>query len=109
MTDLETLRAAAEYLKDQPRTPCDPYPNYDGRVIAALNTLPPDYDYLAHHEKIADKPIEKLTLAELATMYTFLQRGERFCDGHIAAYIKDGTLYKLVKRQQELLVDVPVR
>ena len=36
-------------------------------------------------------------------MYTFILRGERFCDGHIASYIEDGDLLALVERHIELL------
>ena len=103
MKDIEILGAAVEYLKEQPKVDFHPYPDYDGRVMAALNTLDPDYDYPKNHEKIADKPIEEMDLKDLSTMYTFIQRGERFCDGHIAGFIEDGTLLKLFTRHIELL------
>lgn len=103
MTDIEILRAAAEYLKDRPKVVFAPYPNYDERVIAALDTLPSDHEYLSHHEKLEDKAIRSMTLDDLATMYTFILRGERFCDGHIASFIEDGRLLELVDRHIELL------
>lgn len=103
MKDLEILKAAADYLKDQPKVVFDPYPDYDERVMNALGTLKSDTDYLEHHANLEDKPIETLNLTELATIYTFIQRGERFCDGYIAGVIEDGSLLQLVNRHIELL------
>ena len=103
MTDIEILRAAAEYLKDRPKVVFTPYPNYNERVIAALDTLPSDHEYLSHYEKLKDKAIRSMTLDDLATMYTFILRGERFCDGHIVSFIEDGRLLELVDRHIELL------
>ena len=103
MTDLEMLRAAEDYLKDQPKVVLDPYPDYDERVMAVLGSLKSDRNYLENHEKLENKAIETLNLAELATMYTFIQRGERFCDGHIASFIEDGRMLQLVRRHRELL------
>ena len=103
MTDIKALRSAVEYLGDQPKTVFDPYPVYDDRVLTALNTLKSDYRYLEHYEKLENKAIEDMTLNDLAAMYTFIQRGERFCDGHIAAFIEDGRLLKLFRRHIELL------
>ncbi len=103
MKNLKILKAAEEYLKGQPEVVFERYPVYDDRVMAVLGTLNSDTDYMIHHEKLENKAIETYDLNELATMYTFLLRGERFCDGHIAAYIEDGTLLKLVERHIELL------
>ena len=103
MTELKILKSAVEYLESQPKVVCDPYPDYDDRVMAALNTMKSDYEYIEHHDKLKDKAIEDMSLADLATMYTFIQRGERFCDGHIAGFIEDGRLLKLFNRHIELL------
>lgn len=103
MTDIQALRSAVEYLSNQPKTVFDPYPVYDDRVLTALNTLKSDYRYLEHYEKLENKAIEDMTLTDLAAMYTFIQRGERFCDGHIASFIEDGRLLKLFRRHIELL------
>lgn len=102
-TDMEALKAAADYLKDQPKVDYDPYSNYDNCIFDVLHSLPTDYEYPTHHRALEDKAIEDMTLSELATMYTFIERGERFCDGHIASFVQDGTLLKLVTRQIELL------
>ena len=103
MNELKTLKEAADYLSGKPETVFDPYPQYDDRVMNALNTMKPDLNYLEHYADLEDKAIEDMSLKELATMYTFIQRGERFCDGHIAAFIEDGRLLKLFRRHIELL------
>lgn len=101
-----TLCEAAEYLQENPRAEFDPSADYDDRVMRALNTLDYDDDYMKNYEKIQRKPAEQLSLDEISTMYTFIVRGERFCDGHIAAYINDGTIFRLVQREIELLQNI---
>ena len=49
------------------------------------------------------KAIEEYNLDELKTMFTFINRGERFCDGHIAAYVENGDLLRLLKRLNEIV------
>ena len=102
--DKKALRESIAYLEGAPVIPFDPYPQYPGEVWACLGFLPPDYDYLSHHERLTEKgtPIGEMTLGELGTMFTFLTRGERFCDGHIAASVEDGTLLALLRRLDEL-------
>lgn len=58
---------------------------------------------LSNHEKIANKPIGEMNKKEIATMLTFISRGERFCDGHIASFVESGDLLKLMIRLKELL------
>ena len=41
------------------------------------------------------KTIEELSLEETLSYLTFIIRGERFCDGHIASYLEDGTIESL--------------
>lgn len=100
--DRETLDAAIKYLSENRSVEYNPYPMYNDLIFAALDLLEPDYDYLAHHEKIGNKPIEELNRREIATMLTFIMRGERFCDGHIANYVESGDLLKLLLRLREI-------
>ena len=102
--ELEVLRSAAAYLAAKPKVSYNPWPIYPDVVMEALHTLPADYDYLEHHDLLENKPIASMNLDDIATMYTFIQRGERFCDGHIAGFIEDGTLYMLIQRHMELLL-----
>ncbi|MFJ6417101.1 DUF6508 domain-containing protein [Paeniglutamicibacter sp. NPDC091659] len=82
------------------------YPDYDERVFAGLEAgqelAGTDYDYLAHIERIQQQPIARATLEELATWFTWLLRGERFCDGHVAQNLESGRVRALVTRLLEL-------
>lgn len=53
-------------------------------------------DYLDQYNKIKNKPLEELTKNEIVAYLTYIIRGERFYDGHMATYIEDGTLEKLI-------------
>ncbi len=54
-----------------------------------------DYNYIENSKIYKHKKIEELTLEETLSYITFIIRGERFCDGHIAYYLEDGTIEKL--------------
>lgn len=101
MKDIEKLRLAADYLREQPKVEYNPWPVYPALIYDALRTLE-DLNYSENYDKLQGTAIETMTLEQIATMYTFILRGERFCDGHIASYIEDGTLYRLVLRHIEL-------
>ena len=57
-----------------------------------------DYNYLDNVKTYKNKKIEELTLEETLSYLTFIIRGERFCDGHIASYLEDGTIEKLCNK-----------
>lgn len=102
IVDEKVLLECIEYLQKNPKVEYNPYPNYDGRVMAALGLLEPDYNYLSHHEAMNDMPIDKMDIDNIKTMLTFINRGERFCDGHIASFVENGYLLKLLLRLSEL-------
>lgn len=102
MTDCEVLKEAVAYLKGQAMASSDSCPDCDPRVMAALHLLE-DADYLEKYEKSGSQEIEEMSLEELSVMYTFILRGERFCDGHIASFVENGMLYRLFLRHLELL------
>ena len=54
-----------------------------------------DYNYLDNYKKYKNKKIEELSLEETLSYITFIIRGERFCDGHIASFLENGTIEKL--------------
>nr|WP_245356583.1 DUF6508 domain-containing protein [Paeniglutamicibacter kerguelensis] len=62
----------------------------------------PDYDYLAHIERIERRPIARAALEELSAWFTWLRRGERFCDGRIAESLESGRVRELITRLLEL-------
>ena len=59
-------------------------------------------NYLEMYENIKDKKISDLTLDEIVVYCTFINRGERFCDGFIAKFLDNGILVKLFERYLEL-------
>lgn len=101
--DIEELDSIIEYLKNNNKVEFNPYPMYEKEVMQALGLLKSDLKYLSNHEKIANKPIGEMNKKEIATMLTFISRGERFCDGHIASFVESGDLLKLMIRLKELL------
>ena len=105
MIDKEELKHCIAFLEDNPKIEYNPYPCYPAEVFQALDFLESDYEYLEHHEAIvaSGKAIEEYTLDELKTMFTFISRGERFCDGHIATFVENGELLRLLKRLREIV------
>lgn len=102
MIDTEKLDSIIEYLENNKTVECNPYPVYGSEIMSALGLLKPDMKYSANYEKIKDKPIEQMKEKEIATMLTFISRGERFCDGHIASYVESGDLLRLMQRLKEI-------
>ena len=99
----EILEAAIEYLKEKPEIPSYPFIQYDYRIMNALYSLEPDYQYVKNSKPIINKEIEQMDLDEIATMYTYIYRSERFCDGFIAGCMENGYLNKLFCRHLELI------
>ena len=97
------LKRAEEYLNTDFQIGQWPLTYYDQRIMDALYSLEPDYKYVKNYPLIKDVPIEEMTLDQIATMYTFIYRGERFCDGHIYGYMENGILRKLILRHLELM------
>ena len=75
------------------------YPLYDKEVENWIKefyrlTLT-DFNYIENFKIYKHKKIEKLSLEETLSYITFIIRGERFCDGHIASALENGTIEKL--------------
>ena len=62
-------------------------------------------NYMEIHKQIKNKEIKDLTLDEVIAYFTFINRGERFCDGHIAKFLDNGIFLKLFERFLELCKD----
>ena len=75
------------------------YPLYDKEVenwIKEFYRLKlTDFNYLENFEIYNHKEIEKLSIEETLSYITFIIRGEKFCDGHIASALENGTIEKL--------------
>ena len=59
-------------------------------------------NYVEFIKDIEKKEISELSLQEVKTYFTAIDRGERFCDGHIANYLNKGIFLKLYERYLEL-------
>lgn len=75
------------------------YPLYDkevGNWIEEFYRLKlTDFNYIENFEIYKHKEIKKLSLEETLSYITFIIRGERFCDGHIASALENGTIEQL--------------
>lgn len=100
--DIDKLDSVIEFLQNNKTVECNPYPQYAPEIFDALGMLEVDKNYSDNHEKIASKPISEMNRKEIATMLTFISRGERFCDGHIMSYVESGTLLQLMQRLKEI-------
>lgn len=81
------------------------YYYYADYVDKVFNTIIGDQiiqNYKEIYDNIKDKDIKELNIDEIVAYCTFIRRGERFCDGHIAGYLDNGILVKLYERYLEL-------
>ena len=53
-------------------------------------------------EELQKVPIEKLTIEDVFMMYFAVQRTDRFCEGILLKFFKDGTILNWLKRVKEL-------
>ena len=78
------------------------YPVYDPELMAALyaasTIVGSDYDYLESYKRLKHVPIGSASSSELSMWFTYILRGERFADGHIAEYVESGKLLTLLDR-----------
>lgn len=103
MINKEDLEVVIAYLQKNNKIEFNPYPVYPAEVYQALEALKLDEKYQANYEKLKGKAIGEMNKKEIATMLTFIARGERFCDGHIAGYVESGELLQLLMRLRELM------
>lgn len=88
------------------------YPIYDDDVADFFELAGQefwcDFDYtLKGARRMLDDPlfIEQADLDEIKTMLTFCVRGERFCDGHWEAVLKNGRIQALLRRLEVIRKD----
>jgi len=82
------------------------YPKYPPELFEVFQVMKPDYQYDTNMREILDRRLlpTELSLAQIQTCLTWIDRGERFCDGIIAEKVNDGTLLKLLCRLEDLLL-----
>lgn len=82
------------------------YPNYDRRLMDALwgasELVGTDYDYVNRVDEVRELSIPEMSQSQLSTFLTWVQRGERFCDGFIADFVKEGKVLQALRRAIEL-------
>jgi hypothetical protein len=82
------------------------YPNYDRRLMEALwgasELVGTDYDYVNRVDEVRDVDVARMSRSQLSTFFTWVQRGERFCDGFIADFVKEGKVLQALRRAIEL-------
>lgn len=82
------------------------YPNYDKRLMEALwgasELVGTDYGYTERVEEVRDLSVPGMTRPQLSTFLTWVQRGERFCDGFIDGFVEDGRVLQALRRAAEL-------
>lgn len=81
------------------------YPRYPEGIFEIFQLMESDVRYRPNMDKIRMQKlhISELSLSQIQTYLTYLERGERFCDGVIAEAVEDGRLLKLLLRLQDLV------
>lgn len=83
-----------------------PYPIYPPEIFEVFELLKPDYQYTDNIKKFPDGLLATdMTVDQIRTMLTYIERGERFCDGSIAAEVENGRLLKILLRLDDLLTN----
>ncbi len=80
------------------------YPKYEPWVWKIFELLTHDYQYNITIEKIkkSKKKISDFNFEEVKAMLTYIERGERFCDGFIAHLIENGVLLELLRQLKKI-------
>ena len=82
------------------------YPDYDRRLMEALwgasELVGTDYGYAARVDEVRDLSVPGMMRSQLSTFLTWIQRSERFCDGAIDDFVKDGRVLQALRRAAEL-------
>lgn len=90
----------------EPGVHTTPYPNYDRRLMEALwgatELVGTDFNYSAHVDEVRELSVPGMTRSQLSTFLTWVQRSERFCDGAIDGFVKDGRVLQALRRAVEM-------
>ena len=98
--DIARLR---EYIRGVEECPADGS-EYPRGVYTFYELFPIVGDYLEIVDGMKGKlEPEEMDLLEAEAMLTYIIRGERFCDGHIAQFIRNGMLLRVLRRLEVLV------
>lgn len=81
-----------------------PFPVCPEELWQVFNLMEPDRDYGTNMEKQPRRIVpSEMSAKQINARLTWIQRGERFCDGNIAAEVENGNLLKMLLRLDDLL------
>ena len=81
-----------------------PYVSYTEEAWYYIDLMEPDFDYIDNYKKYCENTLPTdMNVHQIRTMFTYIQQGERFCDGLFRRFIKDGTILKYLLRLDDLL------
>ena len=75
---------------------------WDG-IEAAKDLLGVDYEYPQHIDAVRARGVPTASPSDLSRWFTWMSRGERFCDGFLAGNISDGELAAITQRLEDLI------
>lgn len=82
-----------------------PFPEYPDEIWASFSILEPDTGYLENYEKSCKSVLPtEMNARQIRTMLTFIERGEKYCDGHVQRYLENNILLKLLLRLDDLVL-----
>src|SRR5262245_53422010 len=101
-SDFETFPGGAPHLRECKES-CRPHHAAGAAGRGQPCWLDRGYNPEAAAEMVrSDEAIRSASLSQIKTMLTFRVRGERFCDGHWGAMIREGRIGAILRRLQEL-------
>ncbi len=82
------------------------YPIYPRELEILFESLEPCFDYHEKAERIIEVTnTELLDFEDLRALLTYIYRGEKFCDGLIVSFIKNGKLMSWIERLNEIAIN----
>lgn len=80
------------------------FPVYPEELWQIFNLMKPDIHFATNMEKQPRRIVpSEMSVKQINTRLTWIQMGERFCDGNIAAEVENGNLLKMLLRLDDLL------
>ena len=79
------------------------YPEYPKEIYVLLESIEPCFDYEKKAKRLLEiTNMEVLDYEDLRVLFTYLLRGEKFCDGLILSFIKNGKLLAWASRLAQI-------
>lgn len=82
------------------------YPIYPKELMVLFESLEPCFDYHEKAERILELTnTNLLDFEDIRALLTYIFRGDKFCDGLIVSFIKNGKLLSWVQRLYKIAID----